>query len=108
MDRPSVISHMISLQFPCQSIERTKLTDDYGTEDNKRDDYLQGGCQELFLILRRVMWDFQLGKGERRDKYCPNTHLEDQSVNMSPDHTDAEGENSLPLTGPVTRSAYRQ
>jgi hypothetical protein len=60
---------------------RIEPTDDYGTEDDERDDNLQGGRQELLLVSGRVVRSLQFGEGEGRNKYRPNTHLDDQSVN---------------------------
>ena len=63
-------------------MERIEPTDDYGTEDDKGDDDLQGGRQELLLVSGRVVGSLQFGEGEGRNKYRPNTHLNDQSVNI--------------------------
>ena len=62
-------------------MRRVKLTNDDRTEDDKGDNDLQGGCQELFLVLGWVVRNFQLGEGEGRDEYRPDAHLEGQSVN---------------------------
>jgi hypothetical protein len=60
---------------------RARLTDYDRTEDDEGDDDLQGGCQELFLVLGWVVWNLQLGEGKGRDEYRSDTHLEDQLVN---------------------------
>ena len=61
---------------------RTKLTDDDRTKHDKGDDDLQGGSQELFLVLGRVMWNLQFGEGQGGDKYRSDAHLEGRIVNM--------------------------
>lgn len=63
-------------------MDRIKLTDDDRAKHDKGDDDLQGGSQELFLVLGRVMWNLQFREGEGGDKYRPNAHLEDQTVSM--------------------------
>jgi len=44
-------------------MRRIELTDDDRTEDDKGDNDLQGGRQELFLALGWIVWNFQLGEG---------------------------------------------
>ena len=63
-------------------MRRIGLTDDDRTEDDKGDNDLQGGRQELFLTLGWVVWNFQLGEGKGRDEYSPDAHLENQFVNL--------------------------
>ena len=60
--------------------EEVALTDDYGAQDDKGDNDLQGGCQELFLALGRVVWGLKFGEGEGRDEYRPDTHLNNRLV----------------------------